>query len=71
MGLYEKIIFVLVVDIVLAITFVLVMNFIPGSKEEALVISDFKECQAAQNPIAESYPRQCRMPDGTIFIEEI
>jgi len=32
-------------------------------------IASFEECVAAGYPVMESYPRQCRTPDGTTFIE--
>jgi len=32
---------------------------------------NFEECAAAGNPVMESYPRQCRTPDGKHFVEEI
>ena len=31
--------------------------------------SNFDECADAGYPIMETYPRQCKMPDGAIFIE--
>lgn len=31
----------------------------------------FNDCASAGFPIMESYPRQCRMPDGRVFVEEI
>lgn len=31
----------------------------------------FEECVAAGNPVMESYPRQCRSADGTLFVEEV
>jgi len=31
----------------------------------------FDECVAAGYPVMESYPRQCRGPDGTVYAEEI
>jgi len=34
-------------------------------------VSNFEECVAAGYPVMESYPRQCRTPDGKIFVEEI
>lgn len=36
-----------------------------------LTVSNFVECAAAGNPIMESYPRQCRTPDGRTFVEVI
>tara|TARA_Y100000310_G_scaffold292870_1_gene321992 strand:- start:4331 stop:5314 length:984 start_codon:yes stop_codon:yes gene_type:complete len=34
-------------------------------------ITNFKECADAGNPVMESYPRQCRTPDGKTFVENI
>ncbi len=34
-------------------------------------ISSFEECAKAGFPIMESYPRQCKTPDGTTFVEKI
>ena len=34
-------------------------------------ITNFIECSGAGYPVAESYPRQCRTPDGDVFIEEL
>lgn len=34
-------------------------------------ISSFDECAKAGYPIAESYPRQCRTPDGRLFVENL
>lgn len=34
-------------------------------------ITSFADCAAAGYPVAESYPRQCRTPDGRVFAEEI
>jgi hypothetical protein len=34
------------------------------------LITNFKECKAAGNPIMESYPRQCRA-NGQTFVEEV
>jgi len=38
--------------------------------EENKTVTSFEECAAAGNPVLESYPRQCRTPDGTAFVEE-
>jgi len=35
-----------------------------------LSINSFEECAAAGYPIMESYPEQCRTPDGRLFINE-
>ena len=42
-------------------------SFGGGSKQ----ISSFEDCTAAGNPVAESYPRTCRGPDGKMYREEI
>jgi len=34
-------------------------------------ITDFTGCADAGYPVMESYPRQCRTPDGTLFVERI
>ncbi len=34
-------------------------------------VSSFEECVAAGYSVMESYPRQCRTPDGRLFTEEI
>lgn len=41
------------------------------SEEPGADISSFEECAAAGYPVMESYPRQCRTPDGRTFVEEI
>ena len=39
--------------------------------EEPCQITNFDECVAAGYPAMESHPRQCRIPDGTVFVEEL
>ena len=34
-------------------------------------INNFEECVSAGYPVMESYPRQCKVPDSRIFIEDI
>ena len=34
------------------------------------IITNFQECVAAGNPVMESYPEQCRTPDGRVFVNE-
>lgn len=38
---------------------------------QCVAISSFEECVAAGYPIMESYPEQCRMPDGKTFTRKI
>jgi len=40
-------------------------------KSEEEVISNFEECVAKGYPVLESYPRQCKTPDGETFVEKI
>lgn len=39
--------------------------------QEARFITSFEECVAAGYPVMESYPRQCRTPEGAVYTEEI
>jgi len=42
-----------------------------GPYGQVSVINTFSECVEAGNPVAESYPRQCRTTDGRLFTEEV
>lgn len=42
----------------------------PVVSEEPTVLS-FLDCEAAGYPVMESYPRQCRTPDGRLYVEEL
>ncbi|MEI7741754.1 MAG: GerMN domain-containing protein [bacterium] len=46
----------------------LIREYIPA---KTVVITDFSSCVAAGNVVLESYPRQCRMTNGTMFKETI
>lgn len=39
-------------------------------QQELLSISDFEECVAAGFPVMETFPEQCRTPDGRTFVKE-
>lgn len=39
--------------------------------QENVQVASFSECIAAGNPVMESYPRQCRTPEGVTFTENI
>ncbi len=41
-----------------------------GTAQE-LMLQNFAECEAAGYPIMESYPRQCAVPGGQTFVEDI
>jgi len=35
------------------------------------MVTNFEECAALGYPVMESYPRQCRTPEGDMFVEEV
>jgi hypothetical protein len=41
------------------------------AEPEEKTINSFKECADAGYPIAESYPEQCRTPDGKMFTRDV
>ncbi len=41
----------------------------PCERQET--VASFEECVQAGNPVMESYPRQCRIASGAMFVEEI
>lgn len=49
-----------------ALEAVLGLQFAGGKK-----ITNFLECARAGYPVLESYPRQCKTPDGRTFVEEL
>ena len=42
-----------------------------GTEEPVPTVTNFEECAAQEYLVVQSYPRQCRTPDGRIFIEGI
>lgn len=56
--------------IIAIIIFVGFVAFLQLDKKEQDLITNFKECVDAGNPVMESYPRQCRYENKT-FIEDI
>ena len=48
-------------------------NEVVNEEEEAdlSTILSFEDCEAAGFPVMESYPRQCALPDGRVYAEEI
>ena len=57
------------VAVVLTLIAVALMQFVPASRASA--ITDFEGCAAAGYPVMESYPRQCAVPGGDVFVENI
>lgn len=42
-----------------------------GGRKNESVVSNFADCAAAGYPVMESYPRQCKTPNGETFKEDI
>ncbi len=63
------------VIIIILVTVALIWGFIIINKKAGSpVLSDiktFEDCESAGFAVMESYPRQCRTPDGRLFAEEI
>lgn len=66
-----KILGLLALAAFLAVIALVLIKVAPRVSMPAPVASSFEECAAQGNPVMESYPRQCRTPDGRIFVEEI
>ncbi len=49
----------------------ILMIFILLAGCERSQIKSFEDCVQAGYPVMESYPRQCRLPDGTTFVEKL
>jgi len=67
----KKKIILIITIVVVFILGILLIAFVLIFKKPAPIITNFNECAAAQYPIMESYPRQCKTPDGRIFVEEL
>jgi len=65
----KKYFFFLIIIVVLGVT----VYFTMFKLGEAPIadINNFEECISANYPIMESYPRQCKTPDGKTFTEDI
>lgn len=38
---------------------------------KALLVTNFEECKALGYPVMETYPEQCKTPDGRLFISAV
>lgn len=57
---------------ILVIAVILIMVVVMNDKVTPVVtVNNFLTCEEAEYPIMESYPRQCRTPEGTLYIEDI
>ena len=60
----------LLITALIVIAVILAVKALLDKKDEPEAAT-FKECLAAGFTVMESYPRQCRTPDGRVFIEEL
>ncbi len=56
---------------VLVVAIIFAMLSKDSDEGKVVTISTFEECVAAGYPVMESYPQQCKTPDGKNFTEEI
>lgn len=47
------------------------LGFFKSEEKIAPVVMSFEDCADAGYLVMESYPRQCRTPDGRLYVEEI
>lgn len=62
---------ILYVAISVFLIFILIIVFLIGRDYKVAIINNFEECAAAGYPILESYPEQCKTPDGRTFVRII
>lgn len=66
-----------IVFLLLLVVFLVLIRdlYMPGEDRSTVFpdkeVTDFERCEAAGNPIMESYPRQCRWENGTTVVEVI
>ncbi len=61
----------ILLGIILVVTIGCILWFMTIQTDEAVLVTNFEECAAAGYPIMESYPEQCRTPDGRTFVRDI
>ncbi len=55
----------------IGVAILLIAGIAQWTGNRAPAISNFAECASAGNPVMESYPRQCKTSNGTVFREDI
>ncbi|PIP55521.1 MAG: hypothetical protein CO183_00815 [Candidatus Zambryskibacteria bacterium CG_4_9_14_3_um_filter_42_9] len=65
----DKIYLGVAVLIIVAVGFYLAYDW--RQESQLSLITNFEECAAAGYPVMESYPEQCRTPDGRLFVRDI
>ncbi len=58
----------IILAIVLSIIASVLLQISDVGKRHFMQVTSYDECVAAGNPVMESYPTQCRTPDGRIFV---
>jgi len=66
----KKIFISLLIVFILGGVAIYLILFKPGEAPRP-IINNFEECVSAGYPVLESYPRQCKTPDGKSFTEDI
>lgn len=66
----KKIILITIVVLILIVAGITVLVLDTGRGGD-IEVSNFEECAASGYPVMESYPEQCRTPDGQLFIRDI
>ncbi|MFA5013236.1 MAG: Gmad2 immunoglobulin-like domain-containing protein [Candidatus Paceibacterota bacterium] len=61
----------IVLLVILIVVVLAVAVFYYANKTEPIVVNSFDECVAAGYPVMESYPEQCKTPDGKTFVRDI
>lgn len=66
---YKDAIYGLIIIICLVVITTVLLIYL--RKSEIKTVASFDECISAGYPVLETYPRQCRTPDGKNFVEDI
>jgi len=66
---------VITIGIIVVVALVIIVGgiFLYQTNKEKQVkeVANFEQCAESGYPVMESYPRQCRTPDGRVFVEKI
>lgn len=57
--------------IIVAVALIAVAGLVIAMQSGKANVNDFESCADAGYPVMESYPAQCRGPDGTLYIQDI
>ena len=68
----KKILIILIILIIVVFVVIsLLFDLFNREPTPPIAVSNFKDCAAAGYPVMESYPRQCRTPQGKNFVEDV